>query len=204
MLEIKDLAFEYGPDGRLWRFDFSVPAGECLAIQGPSGSGKSTLLSLVAGFLPPASGRILWQDKPIHLLKPWQRPVTSVFQEHNLFEHLDVFTNIGLGIHPGLKLDESQRHAIEAGLERTGLAGFGPRMPGKLSGGQRQRVALLRAILRRQPLLLLDEPMTGLDTETRKILYAMLLEEKARGITMLLASHDEEERRILADSHWNL
>ena len=67
-----------------------------------------------------------------------------------------------------------------------------------------QRVALLRAILRRQPLLLLDEPMTGLDTETRKILYAMLLEEKARGITMLLASHDEEERRILADSHWNL
>lgn len=78
-------------------------------------------------------------------------------------------------------------------------------MPGELSGGQRQRVALLRAILRRQPLLLLDEPMTGLDTETRKILYAMLLEEKARGgITMLLASHDEEERRILADSHWNL
>ncbi|MGC8120560.1 ATP-binding cassette domain-containing protein [Marinobacter sp. VGCF2001] len=204
MLELENLVFQYGRSIPPWRFHFSVEAGQCLAIQGPSGSGKSTVLNLIAGFLAPDSGRILWQRTPIHQQKPWQRPVTSVFQEHNLFEHLDVFTNIGLGIHPGLKLDQHQRKAIDAGLERTGLAGFGPRMPGELSGGQRQRVALLRAILRRQPVLLLDEPLTGLDADTRHILYAMLLEEKARGITMVLASHDEEERRILADSYWNL
>lgn len=204
MLEIKDLVFQYGGDGHRWRFNFSVSAGECLAIQGPSGSGKSTLLSLIAGFLSPVSGRILWKDKAIHSLKPWERPVTSVFQEHNLFEHLDVFTNIGLGIHPGLKLNKSQIQTIDHGLARIGLEGFSRRMPGELSGGQRQRVALLRAILRRKPILLLDEPMNGLDADIRKTLYSMLLEEKSRGITMVLASHDEEERRTLADSRWNL
>lgn len=204
MLEIDQLCFQYSPNGTQWRFNVTLPKGQCLAIQGPSGSGKSTLLSLIAGFLAPDEGQILWEQHPIHTLSPWQRPVTSVFQEHNLFEHLDVFSNIGLGMHPGLKLNPDQRKAIDSGLERTGLSGFGTRMPGELSGGQRQRVALLRALLRRQPILLLDEPMTGLDPDTKAILYAMLLEEKRRGVTMLLASHDDEERRTLADIHWNL
>ncbi|WP_029653586.1 ATP-binding cassette domain-containing protein [Marinobacter daepoensis] len=204
MLEINQLCFRYAPNETQWRFNITVPKGQCLAIQGPSGSGKSTLLSLIAGFLSPDEGQIFWDQHPIHTLYPWQRPVTSVFQEHNLFEHLDVFSNIGLGIHPGLKLTPSQRKAIDSGLERTGLAGFGARMPGELSGGQRQRVALLRALLRQQPILLLDEPMTGLDPETRAILYDMVLEEKQRGVTMLLASHDNEERRTLADIQWNL
>lgn len=204
MLEINQLCFRYAPNETQWRFNITVPKGQCLAIQGPSGSGKSTLLSLIAGFLSPDEGQIFWDQRPIHTLYPWQRPVTSVFQEHNLFEHLDVFSNIGLGIHPGLKLTPNQRKAIDSGLERTGLAGFGARMPGELSGGQRQRVALLRALLRQQPILLLDEPMTGLDPETRAILYDMVLEEKQRGVTMLLASHDNEERRTLADIQWNL
>ena len=89
-------------------------------------------------------------------------------------------------------------------MTRTGLSGFGRRRPGELSGGQRQRVALIRAILRRQPLLLLDEPMTGLDPDTRTELHRMLLEEKAHGVAMLLASHDPEDSKILADRHWNL
>lgn len=204
MLDVRNLRFQYPAGGAEWTFQFSLPAGKCLAVQGASGSGKSTLLNLIAGFLEPTAGEILWRNTPIQARPPWQRPVTSVFQEHNLFEHLNVFTNIGLGVHPGMKLDPRQRLAIEEGLERTGLGGFAERMPGELSGGQRQRVALLRAILRRQPILLLDEPMTGLDTETREILYSMLLEEKARGVAMLLASHDEEDRKVLADSHWNL
>jgi thiamine transport system ATP-binding protein len=175
-----------------------------VAIHGASGSGKTTLLNLIAGFLQPDSGQILWQGKPIQNLEPWNRPVTSVFQEHNLFEHLDVATNIGLGLHPGLKLTSDQKQSIVQGLERTGLAGFGSRMPGDLSGGQRQRVALVRAILRRQPLLLLDEPLTGLDSEAKDSLRAMLQEEKSRGVALILASHDEDDRKLLADSYWNL
>lgn len=204
MLELRNLCFQYPDQSEEWRFHFSVAAGHCLAVRGASGTGKSTLLNLVAGFLVPKSGEILWNRQPIHNLPAWERPVTSVFQEHNLFEHLDVFTNIGLGLHPGMKLSPEQKSAIEQGLEQTRLGGFGARLPGELSGGQRQRVALLRAILRRKPVLLLDEPMTGLDPDARAIIRDLLLQEKASGITLILASHDEEDRKILADSNWNL
>lgn len=204
MLELENLRFGYPGQNKDWHFEFTLHEGQCLAVHGPSGSGKSTLLGLIAGFLTPKAGRILWQGEAVNHQPPWERPVSSVFQEHNLFEHLDVFTNIGLGLHPGLKLDAVDKKAIEHTLERTGLGGFGHRMPGELSGGQRQRVAVIRAILRRQPLLLLDEPMTGLDPHARHELHAMLLEEKANGITMILASHDQDDRKALADSYWSL
>jgi len=204
MLEVRNLTFRYSPEHRPWTFDFRVDAGHCIAINGPSGSGKSTLLGLLGGFLKPESGDILWNEESIVTLSPWERPITSVFQEHNLFEHLNVETNIGLGLHPGLKLTEPQKTEIADGLASVGLAGLGKRMPGELSGGQRQRVALLRALLRKQPVLLLDEPLTGLDEDTRHTLRALLLKEKLQGTTIVLASHDEEDRRVLADSQWNL
>ena len=204
MLDVEHLSFSYPGQAECWEYHFSLAPGQCVAIHGASGSGKTTLLNLIAGFLEPDSGQIIWKGEPIQNLKPWNRPVTSVFQEHNLFEHLDVATNIGLGLHPGLKLTPEQKKSIDQGLERTGLAGFGTRMPGDLSGGQRQRVALVRALLRKQPLLLLDEPLTGLDNEAKSALRSMLLEEKSRGVALILASHDEDDRKLLADSYWNL
>ncbi|WP_323752296.1 ATP-binding cassette domain-containing protein [Marinobacter sp.] len=204
MFDVKHLCFRYPGQTDGWEYHFSLAPGHCVAIHGASGSGKTTLLNLIAGFLQPDSGTIHWEGKAIEQLEPWNRPVTTVFQEHNLFEHLDVATNIGLGLHPGLKLTPEQTKEIQQGLERTGLAAFGTRMPGDLSGGQRQRVALVRAILRRQPLLLLDEPLTGLDTEAKASLRSMLLEEKSRGVALILASHDEDDRKLLADHYWNL
>jgi len=200
MLEVKNLVFAYPDQEAPWNFQFSVVPGQCIAIHGASGSGKSTLMNLLAGFLEPQSGDILWQGQSLRHRAPWQRPMTSVFQEHNLFEHLSVEANIGLGIHPGLKLTPEGQQAIEHGLQSVGLAGFGKRLPGDLSGGQRQRVALLRTILRQQPVMLLDEPLTGLDSDTRDLLRQLLLEQKALGSLIVLASHDEEDRRILADS----
>ncbi|MGO1502087.1 MAG: thiamine ABC transporter ATP-binding protein [Marinobacter sp.] len=200
MLEVKNLVFAYPDQNAPWNFNFTVGHGQCIAIHGPSGSGKSTLMNVLAGFLQPQSGDILWQNKSIRNHAPWQRPMTSVFQEHNLFEHLSVEVNIGLGVHPGLKLTKENRQAIERGLQRVGLGEFGKRLPGDLSGGQRQRVALLRAILRQQPVMLLDEPLTGLDNDARGLLRQLLLEQKTEGTVIVLASHDEEDRRILADS----
>ncbi|NWN90656.1 ATP-binding cassette domain-containing protein [Marinobacter adhaerens] len=204
MLEVKNLVFAYSGQTDPWSFQFAAAPGQCIAIHGASGSGKSTLLNLLAGFLEPRSGDILWQQESLRNCPPWHRPMTSVFQEHNLFEHLNVETNIGLGIHPGLKLTPQDRQAIREALQSVGLEGFSKRLPGDLSGGQRQRVALLRAILRRQPILLLDEPLTGLDREARDTLRQLLLEQKAKGVLMVLASHDEDDRRILADSTYNL
>ncbi|WP_417517989.1 ATP-binding cassette domain-containing protein [Marinobacter sp.] len=200
MLEVKNLVFAYPGQESPWNFQFSVAPGQCIAIHGASGSGKSTLMNLLAGFLEPQSGDILWQGESLRYCAPWQRPMTSVFQEHNLFEHLSVEANIGLGIHPGLKLTPKDQQAIERGLQSVGLGGFGKRLPGDLSGGQRQRVALLRAMLRKQPIMLLDEPLTGLDSEARALLRQLLLKQKTQGALIVLASHDEEDRLILADS----
>lgn len=200
MLEVRNLAFAYPDQESPWNFDFTVEPGQCIAVHGASGSGKSTLMNLLAGFLEPQSGDILWQDESLRQRAPWQRPMTSVFQEHNLFEHLNVEANIGLGIHPGLKLTPENQQAIDQGLLSVGLGGFAKRLPGDLSGGQRQRVALLRALLRQKPILLLDEPLTGLDSEARNLLRQLLLEEKSRGTLIVLASHDKEDRDLLADS----
>lgn len=208
MLEISGLRFRYPIALDLhapqWQFDFQLAPGRCLAIYGASGSGKSTLLNLLAGFLQPDAGSIYWQQRELTYLPPWERPVTNVFQEHNLFEHLNIADNIGLGLHPGLKLSAGQKLSIRDGLERVGLGGLSKRLPAELSGGQRQRVALLRAVLRNQPLLLLDEPLTGLDDDARHNLHTLLLEQKHAGVAMILASHDAEDRKILADETWAL
>jgi len=202
MLEIDNLLFRYPgqsaeTDG--WCFKVSIQEGECVALTGPSGCGKSTLLNLVAGFLAPAGGDIRWKGQSLGPLPPWKRPVTTVFQEQNLFDHLTVAENIGLGLHPGLRLSKAQWSRIEGALEDVNLGGFGIRRAESLSGGQRQRVAIVRALLRPQPVLLLDEPMTGLDDENRTILQGQLRQARDQGKTLVLVSHDIRDRQALAD-----
>jgi thiamine transport system ATP-binding protein len=148
--------FSYGE--AMMRFDLEAAAGEIVAVMGPSGSGKSTLLNLIAGFERPSSGRVLIGGKDATNLAPALRPVSMVFQENNLFSHLDVAQNVGLGRSPSLKLTEQDRADIAAALARTGLAGKEGRRPAALSGGERQRVALARVLVRDRPVLLLDEP----------------------------------------------
>ena len=199
MLEVSQLRFRYPDTKRGFDFSFHLGRGQCLGITGPSGCGKSTLLSLLAGFLTPESGRVRWQEQDLVRRPPWDRPITSVFQEHNLFDHLTVHDNLALGLHPSLKLSVSDRKKIPEILEEVGLEGMEKRYPTELSGGQRQRVAVARALLRRTPLLLLDEPFTGLDTDTRKRLQDLILNQKAIGTTILLVSHDPGDVQALAD-----
>ena len=156
MLEFK--AARIGLDDWVVTADFSIAAGTSTAIIGPSGAGKSTLLSAVAGFLEPDQGQILWNGQEISGLAPADRPVTLLFQEHNLFSHLSVARNVGLGLRPDLKIGLAGWERVENALSEVGLAGYGNRMPGQMSGGQRQRVALARALLRERPVLMLDEP----------------------------------------------
>src|SRR5690606_13523714 len=141
---------------------------------GPSGAGKSTLLYLVAGFLAPVSGRIVIDGADVTALPPESRPVTTVFQEHNLFPHLTVFDNVALGVSPALKLDATARRRVGEALERVHLAGLDHRRPGELSGGQRQRVTLARALVRQRPVLLLDEPFTALGPALRRELLELI------------------------------
>lgn len=182
-------------------FSFSREAGSVTAILGPSGAGKSTLLNLVAGFLQPSSGRILLNGTDVSGLAPAERGVSMVFQDNNLFAHLDIRTNVGLGLDPGLRLDANGWARVEAALDRVGLSGFGRRLPATLSGGERQRVALARAFARRRPLLLLDEPFDGLGPGLAADMLALMLEIRADvDATVLMVTHDPDEAIAAADS----
>lgn len=190
----------YGIGNLSTEFSFRREPGTVTAILGPSGAGKSTLLNLAAGFLIPDAGRILLDGRDVTGLEPSGRGISMVFQDNNLFAHLDIRTNIGLGINPSLRLDKAAWAQVEMALERVGLAGFGKRMPATLSGGERQRVALARAFARRRPLLLLDEPFDGLGPGLAADMLGLMLELRAEvGATVLMVTHDPDEARAAAD-----
>ncbi len=178
---------------------FSVPAGARVAVIGPSGAGKSTLLAAIAGFFAPASGRILWRGQDLVGLQPGTRPLSILFQDQNLFPHLTVAQNLGLGISADLRLSAADRVAIERAIARTGLEGLAARRPGQLSGGQQSRVALARALLRARPLLLLDEPFAALGPALKAEMLALVSEiSLEQGTTVLLVSHDPADARAFA------
>jgi thiamine transport system ATP-binding protein len=175
-------------------FNFDVARGEFVAVIGPSGAGKSTLLSVIAGFDTPQSGHILLDGKDMTKASPSERPVTILFQDHNTFAHLDLWTNVALGISPSLKLDTAEKQAVNDALARTGLAALARRKPGEISGGERQRVAIARALLRGEPILLLDEPFAALGPALRREMLDLVKElQKEKDYTVMLVSHHPED-----------
>ncbi|MSE34183.1 thiamine ABC transporter ATP-binding protein ThiQ, partial [Escherichia coli] len=166
MLRLTDITWLY--HHLPMRFTLSVARGEQVAILGPSGAGKSTLLSLIAGFLTPTRGTLLIEGEDHTTTPPSRRPVSMLFQENNLFSHLNVEQNIGLGLDPGLKLSAEQKEKRLHIAQQMGIETLMARLPGELSGGQRQRVALARCLVREQPILLLDEPFSALDPALRQ------------------------------------
>lgn len=168
------------------------------AILGKSGSGKSTLLNVIAGFLNASSGALNWQQQSLLGLPANQRPVTTLFQQHNLFTHLSVEQNIGLGISPKLKLSNADRLNIENTLNEVGLPGYAKNNAAKLSGGEQQRVALARCLLRDQPILLLDEPFSALDESTRHEMIELTNKIiQRRDLCVVLVTHNKDDAKML-------
>ncbi len=192
MLKLTDVTWLY--QHLPMRFTLSVGQGELIAVLGPSGAGKSTLLNLIAGFLQPANGSITIDGHDHTRTPPSQRPVSMLFQENNLFTHLTVRQNIGLGMHPGLKLNAVQQQKLSDIALQMGIEDLLERLPGELSGGQRQRVALARCLVREQPILLLDEPFSALDPALRQEMLLLVKEVCERQqLTMLMVSHSVED-----------
>jgi thiamine transport system ATP-binding protein len=192
MIELQGL--HYRSEDFTADFDFTVARGEFVAVIGPSGGGKSTLLSLIAGFEAPESGRILLDGKDNTRTPPSERPVTMVFQDHNTFAHLDLWTNVALGLSPSLKLTAAERQSVDDALARTGLKALARRKPGEVSGGERQRVAIARALLRDEPILLLDEPFAALGPALRREMLDLVQElQKEKAYTVMLVSHHPDD-----------
>lgn len=197
MLTIENARIEMG-DFTL-SADLQVPEGKRVAVLGPSGAGKSTLLAMIAGFQPLTSGVIRWKEGTMPD-DPADRPISMVFQDNNLFPHLTVAQNVGLGVRPDLRLTPDDKRRVDAALERVGLTGKGDRKPAQLSGGQIARVALARVLLRHRPLLLLDEPFGALGPALRAEMLELVGELTAEtGATLLMVSHNPEDARLLSD-----
>ncbi|MEN9434489.1 MAG: hypothetical protein RLZZ422_2078 [Pseudomonadota bacterium] len=190
MLEISQLHVQRGTI--LLHYDFKVPEGKIITLQGRSGVGKSTLLLTIAGFEQPQQGDIRWQGQSLLKYSAMNRPVTMLFQEHNLFEHISVDKNL----HLGLRYKSSSTLEVELVAALTQLEVLDQRfkMPAQLSGGQRQRIALIRTLLRPEPIILLDEPFAELDPISRVLAADWVRETTLKNHkTLLLVTHQQED-----------
>ena len=177
--------------------NLTVRQGELCCLLGPSGCGKSTLLNLAAGFLAPDSGQVLFNGAPVKEPGP-ERGV--VFQDPTLFPWLSVFGNVAFGLRGNGLSRQEVRAKVEEVLKMVGLEGFNDHYPHTLSGGMRQRVALARVLVLEPKALLMDEPFSSLDANSRERLQDELLRIwQARRRTVLFVTHSVEEAAYLAD-----
>ncbi|MEM8824609.1 MAG: ATP-binding cassette domain-containing protein [Pseudomonadota bacterium] len=182
------------------RADTRLPDGTVTALMGGSGSGKSTLLSAISGFLVPSAGRIMVDSTDITDLSPGKRPISILFQDGNLFPHLTVAQNIGLGLRPDLKLSPDQMAERDAVINQVGLGGMAGRLPKDLSGGQQSRVVLARALVSGRSWLLLDEAFSALGPALRKEMLRLVRDTaRDRGISVLMVTHDPIDAQEIAD-----
>lgn len=199
-LRLSNITVGYGNSTVLNAVDLDIAKGEFVALLGASGCGKTSLLRTIAGFMTPKSGTISVDQRDLTRAAPDKRGMAMVFQSYALWPHMTVADNIGYG----LRLRGQSRTAIAKRVEEMetllGLTGLGDRKPGELSGGQRQRVALGRALAIDPEILLLDEPMSNLDTRIRlTVRHEIRALQQRLGITAIHVTHDREEAMVMAD-----
>ena len=202
VLEIKNLKKSFDGNGVLDGISLAMKDGEVVVVVGPSGCGKSTLLRCINGLETPDSGEILLDGAPIAGMDMVRvrRQIGMVFQSYDLFPHMDVLGNLSLGPVKVMKRprDEVEAEAVQA-LKRVGLADKLHALPRQLSGGQKQRVALVRAMLMRPRLLLLDEITAALDPEMVREVLNVVLDLARDGRTMLIVTHEMRFAEAVAD-----
>ena len=177
----------------------TVPQGSFFALLGASGCGKTTTLRMIAGLEEPTDGRVLLGDQDVTRLRPYKRPVNTVFQSYALFPHLNIGDNVAFGLRRRGVKDHARQ--VEQMLHLVDLEGFAKRRPAQLSGGQQQRVALARALINRPQVLLLDEPLGALDLKLRRQMQIELKRIQTEvGITFVHVTHDQEEAMTMADT----
>ncbi len=180
--------------------NLEIGSGELICLLGASGCGKTTTLRMVAGFLNADAGQILLDGAPIMHLSPEKRPTAMVFQQYALWPHMDVYHNVAFGLQVHKTARQDIRRRVREVLKLVRLEEYERSYPAQLSGGQQQRVALARALVLEPKLLLLDEPLSNLDTQLRIQVREEIHEIQRRvGITTIFVTHDQDEAMTVAD-----
>ena len=169
MIKVKKLKYKFKSTS--FEFNFDLNSTDIVGVLGKSGSGKSTLFNLLAGFLNPNEGSIFLNKNDITFLKPPERNISILFQDHNNFNHLSIFENIILGIDPDMKQTQNNFKIVKDIMKKVSLNIDLQKKVSYLSGGEQQRVSIARCLLRKKSILLLDEPFNSLDPGLRKTLY---------------------------------
>ena len=199
-IELRDVGHRYGTTWAVRHVSLTVAPGEFFTLLGPSGCGKTTVLRMLAGFLEPAEGQILFDGRPIAGVPPWRRDLGLVFQNYALWPHLSVFEHVAFGLRERRVPKVERRQRVAAALRMVGLEGLETRRPGQLSGGQQQRVALARTLVLQPRALLLDEPLSNLDASLREQMrFEIRRIHDETGITMVYVTHDQAEAMVIAD-----
>lgn len=199
-VKLEGITKKFGEQPVIDNLNLSIESGEFLALLGPSGCGKSTILMMLAGLYSPTSGKIYFGDTVVNNLEPKKRNIGMVFQSYALYPHMTVFENIAFPLKQQGTPKEERVKRVEEVTKLVRLQDYLYRKPSQLSGGQQQRVALARALVKKPDLLLLDEPMSNLDTRLKidmrnEIRYL----QKQLNITTILVTHDQEEAMVMAD-----
>jgi spermidine/putrescine transport system ATP-binding protein len=198
-LRLANLTKRFGGFTAVDDLNLTIPQGSFFALLGASGCGKTTTLRMIAGLEEPTSGQLLLGEQDITRLRPYRRPVNTVFQNYALFPHLDVFENVAFGLRRRGVRDVAAQ--VRQMLSLVQLDGFERRRPAELSGGQQQRVALARALINKPQVLLLDEPLGALDLKLRRQMQVELKRIQTEvGTTFVHVTHDQEEAMAMADT----
>ena len=200
MLKIDKLTCSFGSFNT--NFSFKILNSGIVGIVGRSGSGKSTLLNLIAGFIEPLSGKIIYNDSNLNELEPSQRDLSILFQNFNNFDHLSIFENIILGIDPQMRKTTDNLRIVKDILKKLSINLDMETKLNLLSGGEQQRVSIARCLIRKKSLLLLDEPFNSLDPGLRNNLYkdVVSMAKKTPNQLTLISSHLIEELKKITNS----
>ena len=201
VVELKNISVTFDEEKVLDHIDLKIKDKEFVTLLGPSGCGKTTTLRVIAGFVRPVEGDVLFEGESISALPPHKRQVNTIFQRYALFPHLNVYENIAFGLRVKKVPEKEIKQAVADILKLVNLSGYEKRNIAKLSGGQQQRVAIARAIINHPKVLLLDEPLAALDLKLRKDMQVELKNiQKSLGITFIFVTHDQEEALAMSDT----
>lgn len=201
MLELRNINKSFGGKQILTNFSLSIPEKQILAIVGPSGGGKTTLLRMLAGLETIDSGEIYYNGESLAIDELEKRNLLGfVFQDFQLFPHLSVLDNLTLSPIKTMSMEKEVAEKKARGLlEQIELAGHAGAFPFSLSGGQKQRVALARAMMINPEIIGYDEPTSALDPELRLEVEKLILQNKERGMTQIVVTHDLQFAENIAD-----